>query len=89
MKKQSIFISLLAIVCLAGCNSNKPEGSVKPVDSDDSSTIPEPSEDTCVIDGFGIYKLEAENFNSEDWIPEENDVIVEEAKASGGAYLAA
>ena len=86
MKKQSILISLLAIACLVGCNSNSsnPGGGSSNVQPADKSLL--------VIEDFGTAKLEAEDFNTDGWTSDANyggEVIIEENKASGGAYLAA
>ena len=81
MKKQSILISLLAIACLVGCNSNPGGNSTKPADKS-----------LLVIEDFGTAKLEAENFNVDGWNSDASyngQVIIEDSKASGGAYLAA
>ena len=75
MKKQHLFISLLTIACLTGCTNTNSKEVSKP--GDESSTpTPAPSKDTFVIDGYGIYKFEAEKFNADDWIPEEGDAVV-------------
>ena len=86
MKKQSILISLLAIACLVGCNSNSsnPGGGSSNVQPADKSLL--------VIEDFGTAILEAEDFNTDGWTSDANyggEVIIEENKASGGAYLAA
>lgn len=88
MKKQHLFISLLTIACLTGCTNTNSKDASKPGDESVTPT-PAPAKDTFVIDGYGIYKFEAENFNADDWIPEVGDAVVNEEKASGGAYLAA
>ena len=98
MKKQHILISLIAIMSLVGCtNSNNGKSSV-PADlssnegDPSSEPAPEVDESKFVIENFGTAKFEAEKFNVKEWIPDDlyaGDSIIEEAKASGGAYLAA
>ena len=82
MKKQNVLITLLAISCLASCGS-KPAGNSEGSPADESK---------IVISDFGTAKLEAEKFNVKDWISDDyygGEKIIEEAKASGKAYLAA
>ena len=85
MKKQNILVSLLAVFCLVGCNqqsgSNPGSNSQKPAD-----------ESIFVIEDYGTVKFEAEKFNSENWTPDSTyggAKVIQESKASGGAYLAA
>ena len=81
MKNQNILISLLAIFCLVGCNKQSGNSSQKPAD-----------ESAFVIEDYGTYKFEAEKFNSDNWTPDSTYgglKVIEESKASGGAYLAA
>ena len=85
MKKQNILVSLLAVFCLVGCNqqsgSNPGSNSQKPAD-----------ESNFVIEDYGTIKFEAEKFNSENWTPDSTyggAKVIQESKASGGAYLAA
>ena len=81
MKNQKILISLLAVFCLVGCNSQPSGSSAKPAD-----------ESNFVIEDFGTVKFEAEKFNSDNWTPDSTyggAKVIQEAKASGGAYLAA
>lgn len=90
MRKQSIFISLLAVLCLASCTKT---GDSSTGGSSPESLPPEPAKENVVnCEGFGTYKLEAEKFDSSDWISDANyggETIISESKASGGAYLAA
>ena len=81
MKKQKILISLLSIVCLVGCSSNKPAGN--------SSVQPSNEGNRFAINSFGTAIFEAEDFDCKKWYPIDNEEIVEDSKASGGAYLAA
>ena len=80
MKKQSIIVSLLAISCLASCGSNGGGGGGNK------------NQNKIVIEDFGTVRFEAENFDVTYWEPDESyegEVIIEEAAASGGKYLAA
>ena len=88
MKKQKILISLLSIICLVGCASNKPASSN---DGGDSGTSVSPTgfDNKFAITDFGTAKFEAEKFDYTNWFPFDGDEVVEESKASGGAYLAA
>ena len=85
MKKYNILISLLAIFSLVGCNQ-QPGGN-----SNQSSQGPA-DESKLVIEDYGTVKFEAEKFNSESWTPDSTYggmKVIQESKASGGAYLAA
>ena len=82
MKKQNILISLFAVACLVGCT--------KP--ASDNSSVQPAGGDSIVIEDFGTAKLEAENFNAQGWAPDASyngEKVIQEASASGGAYLAA
>ena len=88
MKKQNILISLLAIFCLVGCNQHSSDN--KPSESSQQQTPADESK--FVIEDYGTVKFEAEKFNSENWTPDSTyggAKVIQEAKASGGAYLAA
>ena len=88
MKKQNLLVSFFAIACLVSCT--KPSDPSNSGDSN-SGTNP-PSEDTVVINDFGTVKLEAENFNVANWVPDDSyngQKVIEDSKASGGKYLAA
>ena len=83
MKKQNILISLLAIFSLVGCNQQSGKNS-------DNSQNPA-DESKFVIENYGTVKFEAEKFNSDNWTPDSTfggAKVIEESKASGGAYLA-
>ena len=86
MKKQNILISLLAIFCLAGCTQQSGGN------SGNSSSQAPADESSFVIEDYGTYKFEAEKFNSDNWTPDSTyggAKVIQESKASGGAYLAA
>ena len=90
MKKQNILISLFAIACLVGCT--KPAENNSSQGGDDSSSQPiAGGTPTFKIEGFKTAKFEAELFNVEKWDkdPSYGATIIEDAKASGGKYLAA
>ena len=83
MKKQSILISLFAIACLASCG---------PIGGNSNNSSKPADKSKFVIEDFGTIKFEAEDFNTDNWISDSyygNEVIIQEEKASGGAYLAA
>ena len=100
MKKQNILISLLAIFALVGCtNNNQPSSNndgggnnttSQGGDGGESQPV-EGGTPTFKIEGFKTAKFEAELFNVEHWEydPSYDDAVVEDAKASGGKYLAA
>ena len=93
MKKQNILISLLAIFALVGCtNNNQPSKDATSQGGGDVSSQPaQPETPTFKIEGFKTAKFEAELFNVENWSEDlsYDGPIVEDAKASGGKYLAA
>jgi hypothetical protein len=88
MKKQKILISLLSIICLVGCASNKPASS-NDGGNLGASVSPTGFDNQFAITDFGTAKFEAEKFDYTNWFPFDGDEVVEESKASGGAYLAA
>ena len=80
MKKQNILIALLSVFCLASCGQDN-----KPSDGPEGDNV-------FAITKFGTAKFEAEKFDVKYWDPIasfEGEKIIEESKASGGAYLAA
>ena len=82
MKKNNIFISLLAISCLTACGGGG--GGSSQGGGEENPDI--------VIEDFGTVKLEAEDLNIDRWWADESyedGEIVESTAASGGAYLAA
>ena len=88
MKRTNILISLLAISCLTGCaggnGGNSGNNSSQGGGAEDNSHI--------VIEDYGTVKLEAEDFNVDDWWSDESyedELIIESTAASGGLYLAA
>ena len=92
MKKQITLISLLSVLALASCT---PQGTPS---AGPSSGSPEPSsepvlENTIVISEFNtVYKLEAEKFDVSNWEPDSfygGNSVIQDEKASGGAFLAA
>ena len=89
MKKQKILISLLSIICLVGCASNKPASSNDGGNSGTSDVTPTGFDNKFAITDFGTAKFEAEKFDYTNWYPFTGDEVVQEEKASGGAYLAA
>ena len=85
MKNQNILISLLAVFCLVGCNQQSGGN------SGNSSSQAPADESKFVIEDYGTYKFEAEKFNSDNWTPDSTyggAKVIQESKASGGAYLA-
>ena len=88
MKKQKILISLLSIICLVGCASNKPASNSNGGNSG-ASVSPTGFDNKFAITDFGTAKFEAEKFDYTNWYPFTGDEVVQEEKASGGAYLAA
>ena len=88
MKKQKILISLLSIICLVGCASNKPASNSNGGNSG-ASVSPTGFDNKFAITDFGTSKFEAEKFDYTNWYPFTGDEVVQEDKASGGAYLAA
>ena len=89
MKKQKILISLLSIICLVGCASNKPAASSSNGGNSSSDVSPTGFDNKFAITDFGTAKFEAEKFDYTNWYPFTGDEVVQESKASGGAYLAA
>ena len=85
MKKSNILISLLAISCLTACGGGGNSGNTS------QGGGGQEDEYKLVIEDFGTVKFEAEDFNLDYWEADESydDVIVENANASGGKYLAA
>ena len=85
MKKSNILISLLAISCLTACGGGGNGGSTS------QGGGGQEDEYKLVIEDFGTVKFEAEDFDVTYWEADESydDVIVENANASGGKYLAA
>ena len=81
MKKYSIIIPLLSVMCLAGCGGgNGGDGS----GNTDKTKL--------VINDFGTAKIEAEDFDVSNWEADESyegENIIEAKEASGGKYLAA
>ena len=81
-----------------GDTSSEPAASTSEPQSDSSEPGPSSSSSSggseevgpkVVIDGFKTVKFEAEDFDVSDWSTDEDDVILESSKASGGKYLAA
>ena len=92
MKKQNILISLLAIFALVGCtNNNQPGKTSKQEGGTSAQQGGDENIPTFKIEGFKTAKFEAEEFNTDYWQPDScyDGDVVEESKASGGAYLAA
>ena len=92
MKKQNILISLLAIFALVGCtNNNQPGKTSKQEGGTSAQQGGDENIPTFKIEGFKTAKFEAEEFNTDYWQadPCYDGDVVEESKASGGAYLAA
>lgn len=80
MKKTNFLISLLAVVAITGCSGGGNGGGGGGNDSY-----------TADINGFGTFRLEAEDFNLDGWESDdsfEGDIILDDANASGGNYLA-
>ena len=81
MKKYSIIIPLLSVMCLAGCGGN---GHGSSNNTNEKGKL--------VINDFGIAKIEAEDFDVSNWEADESyegETIIEASEASGGKYLAA
>lgn len=82
MKTQKICLSLLSIAFLVACASGA-KGGNKPGQQKTG---------LIKITDFGTDRLEAENFNTIDWVSDPSyngDVLIENENASGGYYLAA
>ena len=93
MKKQSILISLFAVACLVGCAGNG-NGNGKGGKSGSSSAGggEDADKSKLVINDYGTAVLEAENFKVDNWYADESyedGPVIQESRASGGAYLAA
>ena len=93
MKKQNILISLLAILCLTSCNNPKPADNSNGGNSGNeggNSSSQKEDKSAFVINSFGKVKFEAEDFNVDNWDYDYtfDGVIVEDSKASNGAFLA-
>ena len=83
MKTKTICLSLLSVTFLVACASGANKGGNKKGQQKDG---------LIKITDFGTVKLEAEDFNTIDWVSDEaynQDVIIENKAASGGYYLAA
>ena len=79
MKKQSILISLLSVMCLAGCGDNTTTNDNGSEDNGDNK---------FVIENFGTAKFEAERFDLSGWNAASGDKIVKADAVSNGKYLA-
>ena len=75
MKKQKILISLLSIICLVGCASNKPASSNDGGNSG-ASVSPTGFDNQFAITDFGTAKFEAEKFDYTNWFPFDGDEVV-------------
>ena len=93
MKKQSILISLFAVACLVGCAGNgNGNGNGGKSGSSSAGGGEDADKSKLVIEDFGTAILEAENFNVDNWYADESyedGPVIQESRASGGAYLAA
>ena len=90
MKKQNILISLLSVFAMVACTPTvTPSNSANPESNSEAPQF----ENKVTISSFKVpYKLEAEKFDTTNWVPEVNyggNVVIQEEKASGGAYLSA
>ena len=89
MKKQTILISLFAVMALTACGAEPSKSSEKSGGGNSQS----PSSSVVInIEDYGITKFEAEDFDDAHWEIDESydgEVFVENSKASGGMYLAA
>ena len=87
MKKHNILIALLSVLCLSACGETPAPASSNNGGSD-SGNQPV-GENVFAITAFGTSKFEAEKMDVKDWYPFDGEEVIEEANASGGAYLAA
>ena len=92
MKKSNILISLFAVFALVGCGTNNQKSGGNNSNSQGGTSQPnEGGTPTFKIEGFKTATFEAELFNTENWEQDSSydGAVVENAKASGGKYLAA
>ena len=87
MKKHNILIALLSVLCLSACGQTPTPSSSKDGGSDEGQ--PPVGENVFAITAFGTSKFEAEKMDTAYWYAKDGEEVVEEASASGGAYLAA
>ena len=87
MKKHNILIALLSVLCLSACGETPAPASSNNGGSD-SGKQPV-GENVFAITAFGTSKFEAEKMDAKDWYALDGEEVIEEASASGGAYLAA
>ncbi len=88
MKKQTILVSILSILCLAACGQQG-SGPASSNGGGEGSSQKPAAENQFAITGFGTSKFEAEKFDVKDWDAIDGEAVVSDDKASGGAYLAA
>ena len=87
MKKHNILIALLSVLCLSACGQTPTPSSSN--NGGDSSGEQPAAPNKFVITEFGTSKFEAEKMDTAYWYAKDGEEVVEEASASGGAYLAA
>ena len=87
MKKHNILIALLSVLCLSACGQTPAPSSSNNANSNSSQSPV--VENIFAITEFGTSKFEAEKMDTKYWYPKDGEEVIEEASASGGAYLAA
>ena len=84
MKTRRVCLSLLSVVFLVACDSNT-------TTTQGGNKRGQQKSGLIKISDFGTVRLEAEDFNTIDWVSDPSyngDVLIENKKASGGYYLA-